>query len=151
MVNNNPFGDDDLGLGGIGAQAIMPGEHDILGGLGVPGYPGADGRVITQQGGGGTGMPSVEDLMGANQDSLATDPYGALLRYRAGRNAGGYAPAASGVKYIFTGGSPHKPTIYDRLAETALVIGALRARSAEKKRQAEREKAKKDLQVGGEG
>lgn len=138
------------GVGDIGAGALRigPGEEDILGALGIPGYGG--GRSVTQS----QSMPTLQDLMTANRDSLMTNPLGALANIREARNAGGFAPTASGVKYIFTGGSPYKRTVFDRMAETALVVGALRAQAAERKRAAERQKAERDRKaaaMGGEG
>jgi hypothetical protein len=118
------------GLADIGALSIAPGEHDILGRLGVPGY------------GGGGRDNSLDDLMGAVTDAQNASPYQSLLDLRKGRLQGGYAPTASGVKYIFTGGSPYKRTVYDQAAEAALIIGALRARAAEAKRKAQIQKAK---------
>ena len=138
------YGIYDGGLSGVGGDAlgIMPGEHDVMDQV--------MGRSTTSQ----ESMPTLEDLMSANSDKLATDPYGALMGLRKGRLEGGYAPTASGVKYIFTGGSPYKRTIFDSAAEMALVIGAMRTRAAEQKRKTEIEQAKKAQQqavMGGEG
>lgn len=120
--------DDELtgleGLGG-GALGIGPQENDTLGQLGVPGYPGPSAQ--------GGGSDAIDDLILGRR---VVDPLAALYGLRAARrqNTG---PTAQGVPFV----NLHKPSVFDQLAELALVVGAIKARSAARKRQAQKAKA----------
>ena len=98
-----------------------------MGDAGVPGYP-------QTQAGGGTGEPDAIDQMILGR--RVVDPLTALYGLRAARRANTGA-TAQGVKFI----NLHRPSVYDQLSELALVIGALRARSQARKRQAAQTKA----------
>jgi hypothetical protein len=134
------------GLFDVGGEAlgIAPGENEILEQLGVPGqFPGPPAPDA-----GPAGDIDFGSLGRAQQAKLALDPLGALYRLRQARRSAYGGPFATGVPYIYKG-ARNGPL--EQLSELAVVIGALRARSQARKREAQKAKAAKKAGAGASG